>query len=464
MDNTIVMIASGMKKPKKEYNRFNELNRYLNYGLLGLGTQLYNRGNKVKMFQGDYKSIIELLSEIKYNKIDIEQLKYPIFISTPSFFSIGWANEFIQKIKKINKNIKIIVGGRWIIDNNHEWIKTKMPYVDLFIKGYGEHYIEEHITGIKKTIDRTLDKVKTFSEFNYDILHNFENYQPSIEISRGCGMGCDFCLEGDIKAIQSKKPEEVINEAINTIKKYKSDSLNFYFQASIFNPTINWSKEFSKIYHKNKLEFNWRFETRVDSLNPNTLPILAKSGLKVIDLGLESASPVQLLNMGKTNDTVKYLEKAEVVLKTAFENNIWIKVNIILYPGETNKTLNETLNWLNKNKKFIKGVSVNPLFLYRNGDFTDSFIDTIEELSKVKIDKYELDIDGYMLVDLSDEIDINYSKELSLKISREHMDVIDYFDLKSVSYYSRDIDFLTFEKIVNDEKSNKEMLPFNLKN
>jgi len=332
MDNTVIMVASGMKKPKKEYNTLNELNLYLNYGLLGLATQLHNKGYKTKMFQGDYKSIDELILEITTNKIDITRLKYPIFISNPSFFSISWANDFSLKIKELNKDIKIIVGGRWVIDNNFDWIKLRMPNVDTFIKGYGEHCIESYLSGEEKKLEKSSLKVNPFNELNYYLLHDFEKYQPCIEISRGCGMGCGFCLEGDIKAIPSKNPEFVISEALDTIKKYNSNTLNFYFQASIFNPSITWSKEFSELYCQKELMFNWRFETRVDTLNPDSLPFLASAGLKVIDLGLESASPIQLSNMGKTKDALKYLEKAETVLKTAYENNIWTKQNIILYP------------------------------------------------------------------------------------------------------------------------------------
>ena len=293
-------------------------------------------------------------------------------------------------------------------------------------------------------------------------MHNFKEYQPCVEVSRGCGRGCEFCLEGNIKAIQNKRPDQVINEAIDTIKTYDSDSLNFYFQASIFNPNISWSNQFSRLYHQNKLKFNWRFETRVDSLNPDVLPILANSGLKVIDLGLESASTVQLLNMSKTRNVEKYLKKAEVLIEKAYENNIWIKVNIILYPGETKETLKETLDWLNKSKKFIKGVSVNPLILYRNGNFTNQYISHIETLSKESVDKSELEDCGHMFVNLSKEINIDHSKKISLMISRRHMNIADYFDLKSISYYHRSLKLESLMELVSSEIYDKDMLPFNL--
>ncbi len=461
MDNTIIMVASGMKRPKKDFNRFNELNRYLNYGLLGLGTQLYNKGYKVKIFQGDYKKISEVIDEIESNNIQIKKLNYPICVSIPSFFSIDWANEFIQNIHEINNDAKIVLGGRWVIDNNIEWLKLKMPSVNSFVCGYGEHTIEQYISGeFKESIAE--EKTRTFTDFNYTLLHNFKEYQPCVEISRGCGRGCEFCLEGKIKSIPSKKANQVIKEAVNTIKIYNTDTLNFYFQASIFNPSIKWSQEFLGLYRKNKLKFNWRFETRVDSLNPRVLPILANSGLKVIDLGLESASSIQLQNMGKTSNVEQYLNKAEILIREAYENNIWIKINIILYPGETNKTLKETSDWLNKNKEYIKGVSVNPLILYRNGDFTESYVSQIEKIINRKIDVNELERDGFMFINLSDVIDIEYSQKLSLDISRAHMNINDYFDLKSISYYPRSIKFEDLLEIVNSEASDLNNLPFNI--
>jgi len=119
---------------------------------------------------------------------------------------------------------------------------------------------------------------------------------------------------------------------------------------------------------------------------------------------------------------------------------------------------------LNKNKGFIKGVSVNPLFLYRNGKFTEPYIEAIEKLSNESIERNELDNYGFMLINLSKEIDIEKAKELSFKISKLQMNIGDYYDLKSVSYYSRKMDFETFKEIVSNNISNNELLPFNIGN
>ena len=103
-DSPIVLISAGMKNVKKDYIHNEVENTYLNYGLLGLATILHDKRYKnVIMFQGDRKSIEDVIMEIEERKIDIESLQHPILISVPSFFAIDWANDFINKIKQINK-------------------------------------------------------------------------------------------------------------------------------------------------------------------------------------------------------------------------------------------------------------------------------------------------------------------------------------------------------------------------
>lgn len=462
MNNKILMISAGMERPKKDFNEINKLNLYLNYGILGLATLLYEKGYEVNVFQGDYKQIDQVIEEIKLCDIDILALKYPVFISIPSFFALSWAIKCINKLKELNDDLKIIVGGRWIVDNNLEWLKSKIKKVDLFVKGCGENYIEECLDEKNwPKIETYYDKdITIFNKFNYKLLYNYKLYQPCIEVSRGCGRGCKFCVENNIKSISNKKPEQIINEAKEAIEQYGSSKLNFYFQASIFNPTIEWAESFSENYKKNHMEFKWRFETRVDTLNDQVISILSKVGLKVIDLGLESASTKQLLNMNKTKDIVIYLEKAEKILRNAYQNNVWIKLNILLYPGEELDTINETLNWLNKNKKFIKGLSINPLILYRNGQFTKDFIKHIEILSNKKVNIEEIEKKGYAFLELSENITIEDSKILSLDISKKFMNFEDYYDLKSISYFPRNVNIEILENMLNKHKVNSDKLPF----
>ncbi|GLC80875.1 B12-binding domain-containing radical SAM protein [Lacrimispora brassicae] len=440
MDNeTILMIASGMKKSKKPFIKNSVENIYLNYGLLGLGSILYDKGyTKVKMFQGDSKTIQEMFDEIASTEVDIKKIKYPVFISVPSFFAISWAIEFINEIKSKSPNIKIILGGRWVLDQNLDWCKEIFTNVNFFSLGCSDEIIDMLLEPNNWSRYQSVQiSKKPFSRFYFNILNNFKEYQPVIEICRGCGRGCEFCLEKHYPVSIIKSAEEVILEAKSISEIYGTDDLNFYFQASIFNPSVTWSKEFLDLYKKYNMKFHWRFETRVDTISLESLEILVEAGLKVIDLGLESASVHQIERMGKSKNPKKYLARADKLLHKMYELGIWSKVNLLLYVGETNKTINETIVWLEERRKYIKGVSVNPIIVYLNGNQTQDFIKYIDEETLIEVNRENLDKFGYTFISLSKEINIVKSQEITNMLVKKFMTNEDYLMLKNVCYTRR---------------------------
>lgn len=281
---------------------------------------------------------------------------------------------------------------------------------------------------------------EAFSELNYKLLYNYKDYQPSIEICRGCGNKCDFCLEKDYPVGSIKPPRDVIEEAEKICSIYKTQNLNFYFQASIFNPSIDWAYEFRNLYKEKEMKFKWRFETRVDSINLQSINILSEAGLKVVDLGLETASITQIKRMNKACDPVQYLKKADLLLKQLHKNNIWAKLNIMLYLAENIETIRETELWLDERKEYIKGVSVNPFILYLNGNNQKKYYKFIEEVTNKHIDFNYFNKHGYTYIDLSEQFTIEYSKKVSKEIADRYMSQKDYLDLKQFSYTKRGVE------------------------
>jgi radical SAM superfamily enzyme YgiQ (UPF0313 family) len=457
MSKYCIFVSAGMLNKKKEHQ---EGHLYLNYGLLGLATLLNDKGNNVSVYQGELFTPMELITYLAdhYSNID-EKI---IFISIPSFFAVIWGREFIQLVRK-EFNCRIIIGGRWVLSDKN-WALKEFADVDIIVNGQAESILEDILEDKQYDqkplyINATSTKsIGTFEKLNYALLYDYKKFAPSIEVSRGCGYGCEFCADKDVALTLLKSPEKIINEIIDVIKLYGENDLKFYFQASFFNPTDIWIEQFHKSYVESKLKIQWRCETRADiNLNEENIRLLSLSGLKVIDLGLESGSPTQLERMKKTAKTQKYLDKASQLLKHCNDYGIWVKVNILLYPGETNDTIIETISFLESNKNYIKGLSVYPTVIYGSDQHAINFLREIEDYGASALHG-KIEETGITNLNLSPEIMFEKAKQLSVNIPKNFISQQDYFDLKSFSYYPRNYTYSDFTNLISTIE--KENLPF----
>lgn len=453
----IFCVSSGQKVVKKNNSKIHKKNMYLNYGLLSLATILKENQYSPLVIHGHFKSTTRILQTTIENGLD--ESPYPVLVSIPSFYAVSWANEFITLIKQRNPEKIIIVGGRWVIDDEIKKTKQLIPQADLIVAGLAETKIVNTIEGITNNNHILVNTHTTslLSKLDYSLLHNRYLYNPSIEVSRGCGMGCSFCQEKNEKLTNLKPANEILREVTEAIQIDDLPPMNIYFETSLFAPTEQWVDELLIQQKNHELFFCWRTEARVDSIKIKLLKRLYNAGLRVVDLGLESASPMQLKRMKKSANPISYLEKASKFIKSAYDAGIMVKVNVLLSAGETLKTLKETTDWLDQHKTFIKGVSVGPVIVFgwenKNNDY-------ITEIKNLGASISHIDTTGVTHIHLSKEIDYVKSIKLSTEISRRYMSAKDYYDLKRFCYFARDY---TFKDFMRDLKSSsKEYLNFSL--
>jgi radical SAM superfamily enzyme YgiQ (UPF0313 family) len=457
--NKIFCISAGQLIVKKKDNKISRKNRYLNYGLLSLATKLKENGYNPIQIHGNFSKPIDIFNNCK--ELGLIHSKNPLLISIPSFYAISWVNEFIYLLKEEINTVKIILGGRWVIGERIDLMKKLVPQADMIISGLADSTIINIVKSLIYRIPKNLTDIKrkeyVYPYLDYSLLFERNLYHPSIEVSRGCGMGCSFCQEKDEKLNPLKKPKTIIDEIKSTIISDNLPDMNLYFEASMLIPNKRWINGLCEYKERSEINFKWRSEGRVDAINPKYIPALAKSGLKVLDLGLESASHGQLLRMHKTRNPEKYLLRASKLVKTAYDFGIYIKINVLLTAGETNETISETVDWLNKHKKYIKGVSVGPVIAFGWEDDINGYI---EQLSKYGTTFSHSPATGIAHLNLSDEINYEKSISISNQLSQEFMTAKDYFDLKSFSYFSRDY---LYHDFLNDISIESNSYSFNSK-
>jgi hypothetical protein len=464
----VLMISAGMLRPKKARNSFAPLHRYLNYGLLGLATRLRDSGHRPTVFHGHFEEPESFIGRLANEGwLDCTA---PIFLSVPSSYALPWAKRACERLKALDPSAKIIVGGRWVVGTDSAWVRSQIPGIDLVVYGLADDVVESLLDARKwKWVPGNEESMVTgsavvesqaASRLDYSLLDNHQEFTPSFEVSRGCGRGCSFCAEANVRLGGMKHPAVLADEIESAYAVYGHRNSRSFFEASLFQPTPDWIQGIGTEFRGRGINMRWRSETRVDHMSARQVGDLASTGLKVLDLGLESASPAQLLRMKKTPKPDVYLRKASDLLKACHDAGIWAKVNVLLYPGETADSVDETKRWLEEHRTYIKGVSSGPLILYRYGDSTTEYLREIEQHGASVVDPNSLSEAGYSELHLSRTMPHEEAVVTARAIAQEMMSARDYFDLKAFSYFSPDFTYDEFMAIARVQ--NVDDLPFRL--
>lgn len=443
----VICVAAGQSSTKKLNNAVNRRHRYLNYGLLSLATILKRRGVDPVVVHGHFDPPGVTVQQALC--LGLRETELPVLISLPSFYAVEWTREFICLAKAERPDLRFILGGRWVVDGRPDFLKALIPEADEVVSGLAEGLIGDLVLlprqpGLVRSKESLADEVRV-SCLDFSLLHQRELYQPSLEVSRGCGMGCSFCQERSELLQPLKSPVQLVRELSATLLYDSLTEMTPYFEASMFVPSTDWATRFGQSLNDAKLSIRWRTEGRVDNIRPELIPALAESGLTVLDLGLESASEQQLVRMRKTKSPSRYLTQASRLLEACGAAGVMVKVNLLLFAGETDDTLAETLAWLDARRELIHGVSAGPIIVF---GWPQSVGDYLHELSTHGATVHHSPCTGVTHLNLSSTIGHERALELSRSISRRYMTAENYFFLKSFSYFGRDYTFDVFSQDV----------------
>ncbi len=161
--------------------------------------------------------------------------------------------------------------------------------------------------------------------------------------SRGCVYWCDFCSTVRMfgRGYRMRSPKNVVNEMEMIHNKYGVNQVTFYDDAF----TVNRERvvKICEELHSRKLDMIWDCGTRVDMVDRELLKTMHDAGCIAVWLGVESGSEAIL---GAMNKRIK-LDQTRLAYKTAHEVGLMTITNAVLgFPGETEQTARETINFV----------------------------------------------------------------------------------------------------------------------
>jgi len=343
----------------------------------------------IKKYNNIDVEILDLAHKFSLDKRDEMLSKYLEKYRNYKFFGISCVTSnfyhdclyIASKIREINSNAFIFIGGRHPTIKPKDFIFPKSPF-DYIFSGEAEIELSKVIDNLNnkkneykkpKIIYCAPIQIKDFinTNWNYaeslDFINNpkADNYiRFPVYLSRGCPFTCKFCSDPKNKLTLCYKswrkfPLENALQELTSIYDLFHKRNNLKYEISISDPLFGTPHYRIKLYSdliKHTPDQYYNAEIRVDTFKPDEeIPYLKQLKFS-LSFGLESGSVKMLKIMDKTPEPEKFLEKMKHIATLLDENQIYFIPNILIgHPGENYKTLKETSRYLEemaKNKRF----------------------------------------------------------------------------------------------------------------
>jgi len=347
------------------------------YGLSLIGAILLKNKRPVKAydFDQDRFPIEEIINKDKPRYIGI----------TIQSATRGIVYKMIKEIKKIDKTIKIILGGPFA-SQYYKLLLNNFP-IDYIVVGDGEVTLNElleyldnkknirEVKGIAfmtkkkiiftggresikdldllpypafhlfKDFDKKINSFKENPEFNFILGKRCTSLKNALMLlsSRGCIYSCNFCPMSKIfkNKIRFHSPKYFLTMIEYFYRKYKIR--DYIFGDNFFTLDKNRTKEICKEIIKRRLNIRWGCMTRPDSVDFGLLKLMAQAGCFEISYGVESGS----LKIQKTTRKGLNLTLTKKVFN--WTEKLGIRAVLMLMVGnlgENKTTIKETLAYI----------------------------------------------------------------------------------------------------------------------
>lgn len=274
---------------------------------------------------------------------------------------------FAEKVKSINPDAKIIIGGPHATALD-EAILQHYPIVDAVVRHEGEETVLDIVRGkpweqiqgltrrtpggVVRNPNRPLLKCIDALEYDYDLAFprwkDWKDTEVSQELqqlrhiplisSRGCPFKCSFCGANSqwLNSYRRTSPEVLIAEVKRLIARYGAQYFRFYDALFIGNDAN--ILEFCDRLEAEGINIRFRIDIRIGT-SPYVLERLRRVGCEVLGFGVETGSDAILK---RTNKGITRQQVIETVRAGRTLGFYMIGFFMVAHPDETTDDIRQT--------------------------------------------------------------------------------------------------------------------------
>jgi radical SAM superfamily enzyme YgiQ (UPF0313 family) len=291
--------------------------------------------------------------------------------ATSVTMTVDNALKVLRAVKEASARVPTVMGGPHATFAAEETLQAH-PELDLVVLGEGERTIVELTKAI--IADTDLRSIPGIAYRDGNTIHitsarpfiqNLDSLPPparhllplgryralrmpiSMTTSRGCPFKCIFCVGRQMVGakVRYRSPRSVVDEMQSLVK------MNFH-QINLADDLFTANKPHCLAVcdeiEKRQLEISWTSFARVDTVSLELLRRMRRAGCTAVSFGIESGDPAILksikkgITLDQVTAAVDMCDRAGVVPYASF---------ILGLPGETEESLQQTLNFGEKLKR-----------------------------------------------------------------------------------------------------------------
>ncbi|MFH1441038.1 MAG: radical SAM protein [Candidatus Omnitrophota bacterium] len=347
---------------------------YISMGIMMVSAYLKNKGYEVHCLNQNHHSESRLQAML-------EERSFDVVATGGLFIYISPIRAIINTVRRINPKAKVVLGGA-IASADPQFISGELN-PDFLVIGEAERTMDillsalqnekdlRQVTGIafqdKGEFVRTkptpliedLDEIPLSDYEGFEYGYYLDHFSPDTQYlcsvrgngykvrgvnifsSRDCVSKCTFCFRITGGNYRTRSLKNFLEEVQYLIDTYNINNIGLLDEMFITSRKrlVEWCKALKEI------GLPWECQTRVTSVDSETLALIKDSGCHLISFGFESGSLTVLKSMRK-GITPALIEKA---IQGALKHKITIQGNFIFGdPAETFKTANETIAFTRK--------------------------------------------------------------------------------------------------------------------